>query len=193
MEGSPMATKHPIPVETLHQLLRLDPETGRLYWRERGLEWFKDGGHTAAHTRAMWNKQNAGREALTSTSHGYRNGMILRGSYMAHRVVFALYHGRWPVAQVDHRDRDRANNHPDNLREASARQNAQNAGKRQGKTSALCGVCWASREGKWAAQCHGPTGNKHLGYFTTEEAAGLAYDDAARRWHGEFACLNFPG
>lgn len=32
----------------------------------------------------------------------------------------------------------------------------------------------------------------HLGHFTTERAAALAYDAAARNEYGDFASVNFP-
>ena len=43
-----MANK-PLPTpEVLRQLLTYDPETGKLFWAQRGAEWFTDGTyHTA--------------------------------------------------------------------------------------------------------------------------------------------------
>jgi hypothetical protein len=32
----------------------------------------------------------------------------------------------------------------------------------------------------------------HLGIFSDEEVAGHAYDKAARKHYGVFACVNFP-
>jgi hypothetical protein len=34
--------------------------------------------------------------------------------------------------------------------------------------------------------------NYHLGYFTDEIEAARAYDEAAKKYHDQFACLNFP-
>jgi hypothetical protein len=33
---------------------------------------------------------------------------------------------------------------------------------------------------------------RHLGQFTDELAAAVAYDEAAQQWYGEHARLNFP-
>ncbi|OJI04523.1 HNH endonuclease [Polynucleobacter sp. MWH-Adler-W8] len=48
------------------------------------------------------------------------------------------------------------------------------------------GVSWSSRRNIWRAQFK----RKGLGYFATKEEAALAYNEAAKRLHGEFACLN---
>lgn len=183
-----MAITHPIPVDLLRQLLRLDPETGSLYWRERGAEWFRDSRRSAADECARWNTRYAGKEAFTSTdSRGYRHGLIFRRTYSAHRVVFALHWGRWPDGDTDHRDGNRSNNRPENLREATRAQNIQNSRRRAGGSSRFRGV-WLNRSGRWQAECM----KHYLGTFSDDVEAARAYDAAARGLQGEFARLNFP-
>jgi hypothetical protein len=181
-----------ISVETLRQLLRLDPETGKLYWLPRGPEWFAGGKYPADRLARMWNAQYAGRQALTCHHGPYRAGRIFRRMYLAHVVIFALANGRWPIGDVDHKDTDKSNDRPDNLREATRQQNMRNSGARGG-TSKFCGVSWHAGGRKWIASCADDTGKRrHLGLFAEESAAARAYDAAARQWHGEFARLNFP-
>ena len=181
-----------ITVAVLRQLLRLDEDAGRLYWRHRPVDFFRDTpGRTAAGACAIWNARFAGKEAFTATvSRGYRAGHIFDRQYRAHRVVFALHHGRWPDGGVDHQDGDPCNNMPGNLREATQAQNGRNVGSRGG-TSRFCGVSWYKRGRKWVAYCKGG-GRRHIGYFSEEVDAARAYDAAARERHGRFARLNFP-
>ena len=187
-----MTTKDPI---LLNQLLRLDRETGRLYWRQRGLEWFQ-GAKRPAQACAAWNSRFAGKEALIANKgEGYRRGRILDMDHLAHRVVFAIANGRWPDADVDHRDGDPGNNRPGNLREATKPENMRNrlGNKRGATSSSYCGVCWSKSAEKWMAYCSDREGKRrHIGVFSEEVDAAHAYDAAAREWHGEFARTNFP-
>lgn len=186
-----MAIDHPIPVEVLRQLVRLDADTGRLYWLPRGEDFCPSGEQSAAHNAATWNGNFANKEALINDHLGYRRGSILSRRYMAHRVVFALFHGRWPEGEVDHINGIRDDNRPHNLREATHAENMKNQGARRG-TSRYCGV-YRHAAGKWCASCQNGSGKQvYLGWFDTEVAAAVAYDAAAREWHGAFARLNFP-
>ncbi len=175
--------------DTLRQLLRLDHETGRLWWLSREPTWF-----ATKRAFSTWNTRYAGKEAFTATSgKGYRHGAILGRTCEAHRAVFALVHGRWPAGgEVDHRDGNKLNNRPDNLRAASHTENTRNRGGDAESTSRFCGVCWDSRCQKWRAHAtmHGTF--HHLGRFIDEVDAARAYDEFARAHHGAFARLNFP-
>ncbi len=186
MKGSKMAISHPIPIDVLRQLLRLDRETGKLYWLPRGPEVFASTRQYNAFATRFANK-----EAFKTRSGKYRSGTLLGYPYPAHRVVFALEHGRWPIG-VDHRDNDGLNNRPGNLREASQDRNGQNVGSKGG-SSQFCGVSWATRRSHWIVSCADATGRtRYLGSFSDETEAARAYDRAAEQWHGEFARLNFP-
>jgi hypothetical protein len=54
------------------------------------------------------------------------------------------------------------------------------------------GIHWFKRYRKWSATIRFENKRIFLGYFQNEIDAALAYDEAARKFHKEFACLNFP-
>jgi hypothetical protein len=89
---------------------------------------------------------------------------------------------------VDHIDGDGLNNQRENLRFCTKAENAKNR-KAWGRSRYL-GVAWFKRDSKWRAQIFQNKIHKHLGYFDIEEDAAIAYNEAAKRIHGEFARLN---
>jgi hypothetical protein len=82
-------------------------------------------------------------------------------------------------------------NQRQNLRLATNQQNCRNIHGGRG-TSAYKGVSAHQMSHRWRARLTVDGRETHLGMFDTEEAAALAYDEAARRHFGEFACPNFP-
>lgn len=185
----------PLPTPTvLRQLLRYEPDTGKLFWREQTTtDYFQDGGKTSLHSMRAWNAKYAGKEAFTAVAaSGHKRGRIAGHGLQAHRVIWAMECGNWDFDLIDHRNLDPADNRLDNLREATKGQNGANRVPKAGATSKYLGVGWHKGAEKWKAAISTGNASRHLGLFVSEVAAALAYDMAAMELHGDFARLNFP-
>lgn len=92
--------------------------------------------------------------------------------------------------ETDHKNRCGLDNTRSNLRPATRSQNVANQELTSRNTSGIKGVCFAAWAGKWRALIRIDGQTRHIGYFSTAEEAAKAYDDAARKRFGEFACVN---
>jgi len=93
--------------------------------------------------------------------------------------------------EVDHIDRDKTNNHVDNLRWCKRSQNNGNGGKWKKPTSSKYkGVSWSKGMKKWHAYIKFEGKQRTLGYFVDERDAAEAYNQAATAQWGEYAKLN---
>ncbi len=94
---------------------------------------------------------------------------------------------------IDHINHDGMDNRCANLRAATHSQNICHRRKRSdAKTSKYKGVSWRKDNHKWVARITFEKKGIHLGCFKNEIDAAREYDDAARKFHKEFAVLNFP-
>ncbi len=108
-----------------------------------------------------------------------------------HRLVIGLTD---PRQHCDHVNRNTLDNRRQNLRVANNSLNHANQSKTRKNTSGFKGVIKrdCNKTNPWAANICVNYRTIHIGYFATPEAAAKAYDQAARKHFGEFACTNFP-
>ena len=140
---------HMITPKELRSLLHYDPGTGVLTWQSRPLDMFG-----SYRVYRSWNARFAGKPAFTATGPrgDYYIGLIHRKPYVAHRVAWAIHHGRWPETTLDHINGDTHDNRIENLRLAEHGTNMRNKRKYLSNTSGETGVYQRKDTGKWVAQ-----------------------------------------
>jgi hypothetical protein len=108
---------------------------------------------------------------------GYSVVKIRQKSYLVHRLAVFLRGGVWPVV-VDHIDRNKQNNHVDNLRPCSVIQNSVNRHRHgvRGREDGNSFEAYMSVGGKYF----------HIGSYSTHDEAKQQRDRVAKEWYGEF-------
>lgn len=156
--------------ERAHEALRYLPETGELFWANK-----------------IAKKIIVGSRAATRIcADGYTRVAIDGTQYLAHRVIWLLMTGQWPKHEIDHIDRDRANNRWCNLREATRQQNLWNTTKRPDNKSGYKGVSWHKQSSRWRARMAIDGKYQSLGLFLTPEDAFAEICRASAHHRGSF-------
>lgn len=150
-----------------------------LEYKEGGLYW-----------RKHCHKAVAGKRVGCLDAHGYRVfNLTVEGKpkrFLEHRVVFFMHHGCWPK-QIDHINRDRADNRIENLRECTDQTNRYNMGVRRDSASGVKNVYWWEARQKYRVAIQYNKKWKTVGYFDDIELAELVAREAREKYHGEFA------
>ena len=120
-----------------------------------------------------------------------------RKNLQMHNLVIDVPPGMF----ADHVNHNGLDNRKANLRAATHMQNVWNRRKFSGLTSGgvkrpsrskYKGVDWANDMKRWRARIRVNGKRIYLGSFEDEIEAAKAYDMAAKKFHGDFATLNFP-
>jgi len=129
---------------------------------------------------------SAGAAAGRTNSLGYRQIQVDGRLYLAHRLAWLHVYGEWPSLDLDHADRNKANNAITNLREATRSQNLANTKTARHNVCGIKGVGWDAGVGKYRARLSVNGKRRTVGYFDTASEAGEAYRAAAIEAFGDF-------
>ena len=132
-----------ISVDELNDLLKYDPCTGKLIWRERQIHTPRD---------KAFNTRCAGQPAYEEPHRGYGRIALLGKRYKSHRIAWALHYGEWPKDQIDHINGVRNDNRIENLRVVTHKENCRNVRRLDSNMSGVTGVRWDKHGRKWVAE-----------------------------------------
>ncbi len=135
-----------------------------------------------------WHARRDGRTFYASRSVRTKEGK--RRIFPMHRQILKVADDMF----VDHINRYGLDNRRANLRPATPAQNMRNRVKfdKRKYVSKYKGVSHNNGNKAWQAEIYQNHKRIFLGCFEDEEWAGRAYDLAAKKYHGQFAVLNFP-
>lgn len=165
--------------DDVRQVLDYDPETGEFRW---AVDRFKGPQRKALCARK-------GDLAGGFNAKGYRQISVSGRNHGAHRLAWLLMTGEWPTHQIDHINRDPADNRWCNLRPATRSENMCNQRVRRDNRLGCPGVYL--HRGRFIAQIGKGGRQYNIGSFGSVGEAMVARQAAERLLHGEFARSNY--
>lgn len=110
-------------------------------------------------------------------------------NYWAHRLAWFYVHQKWPAHHIDHINGNKRDNRLCNLRECTHAGNMMNRKIQSNNKTGVKGV-FLNSDGRYQAEIGIGGKKKYLGAFQDLASASKAYDEAAKKIHGDFAALN---
>ena len=157
-------------IKRLRDLIDYDPKTGIMRWKV-----------------CKASRINIGDIITGKMKLGHLRVGIDGQRYLAHRIAWFHYYGKWPTKHIDHIDNNPENNAINNLRECTPAQNLWNRPAQCNSLLSLKGVSFDTRRGTWFARIM-VEGKLHwLSSYNSPELAHAGYIKAAKKLHGEFA------
>lgn len=129
-------------------------------------------------------------DVLGALVDGYFCVMIYNKSYKLHRLAWLYVYGVYPNNQIDHKNRNKADNRIENLRDITQQKNCQNRSKRADNKSGVTGVYRNEKNNNWVCGIRVDGKYYHLGSFKEFEDAVNARKKALETFefykgHGE--------
>jgi len=125
-----------------------------------------------------------------------RYGYAGKGFYKKKKETFELMHRlimnlkKGDKKQIDHINHNKLDNRKCNLRVCTISENKRNTLVQKNNNSGFKGVYWHKKRCKWIAQIQFNKKTIHLGDFDDKINAAKTYNESAKIYFGEFACLN---
>lgn len=155
-------------IEAVREYLAYDEITGELRWTK------------------MSGRCRAGMVAGSVHCRGYIELQCRGHKMLAHQAAWVLKTGEWPSHDIDHRNLNKRDNRWNNLRAATASQNAANSKVRPKNKTGFKGVVRLP-SGNFGAFIRLKGRKTYLGTFPTAQDAHRAYCDAAQSQWGSYA------
>lgn len=158
-----MKPKELPPIEWLREHLDYNPETGEVLLKKKWGPLPYTLGATLGEGKLC---------------QGYKRIKLKGVTYGAHRIAYALYHGRDPYPyDIDHKDLNKTNNRITNLRKVTRKQNNCNTPQRESKTGHT-GITYRIRRKKaWMVTCN----RTYIGSYATLDEALTARAEAKQK------------
>lgn len=128
--------------------------------------------------------------AWWSTTSPHSKTNYAEGFISSRKKKIKMHHLITGERRVDHRNGDGLDNQRSNLRPCTHAQNMKNRRPRSGTKAGFKGVYYSKGSRKWVAEIVSDGQWHYLGLHLTPRQAALAYNEAAIKYHGEFARLN---
>lgn len=167
--GKPIDINSQLTHERLKKVLYYDPWTGWFTWIANVNRRFPIGSRASQYV-----------------GNGYLRVAVFGKRYMAHRLAWFYVHGVWPAEELDHVNRDQADNRIANLRQATRSQNAAYARCRKDSISGFKGVGFNKRDMNYFAYYSLNKIYHRVGTFASAEKAAAAREIAIAAVRGKF-------
>ncbi|MGC4025921.1 MAG: HNH endonuclease [Mesorhizobium sp.] len=151
--------------EFVREVLDYNPDTGSFIWKHRPRLHF-----VSEREWKRWNARHQGKAAGGVDGKGYLQIGLNGVKHYAHRLAWLYVHGQLPKAQIDHIDRNKANNALSNLHDVTDLENKRNRPIQANNSTGVNGV-EELQSGKFRAHIRIDGRRHYLGTFDHPEHA----------------------